>query len=216
MQSAKIYYNSEEFIEKIILHVKAEFPKNAKENALIALMSIRTPGSKQFLKKFVSNESAFAQNYLRDKIETAPIERLQCLLAAGLDVNYRMPDCYFPTPLLYLTCGLKCLDEDHFSRISFLLSWGANPNDLTFDGKNSLMTWILYGSVKKYTPLLRIAQLLIRHKVNLFHKASNNIDVFDLCNQRNSVLHNELADFLRKEMEDQKKRLLKVAESGSK
>ena len=59
LQSAKRYYNSEEFIEKIILHIEAEFPKNAKENALIALMSIQNPASKQFLKNFVSNENAY-------------------------------------------------------------------------------------------------------------------------------------------------------------
>ena len=213
LQSAKRYYNSEEFIEKIILHIGAEFPKNAKENALIALLSVQNPGAKQILKNFVSNEKVIAQEYFLRNIERAPIKNLQKLCAAGIDVNYRLQHWYYSTALLRLGASEQCLSEEHFSRMSFLLSWGADPNSLTHEGKNALMTLIVFGMVDKSSPLERIARLLIRHKINLLQKTETDIDVIGLCQWRNSEYHLQLAGFLTKEVESQEKQLLNM--SGS-
>ncbi|CAN5130536.1 hypothetical protein BH09DEP1_BH09DEP1_6380 [soil metagenome] len=165
---------------------------------------VNSRASKQALRQELAagaQKKEWANNYFYDICHEAPLEQLQILLAAGVDVNYRAvrnhsfsssdacggePDVthvtWSRTPVIKI-CNTRGIKEI-YSRLSFLLSWGADVNSVDENGATALSHFIslsgmrmqAYGDNSDLRP--RIAKLLAAHGANLLHVNQNGNTLF--------------------------------------
>lgn len=96
-------------------------------------------------------------------LDDIPTDTMELLVQAGLDVNYQEPKSKYTTLLNWAVA------KNSVKLVAKLLSLGANPNAIDFDGMTSLHYAILYGSNDK------VVQQLISGKarVNVIDEVGN-------------------------------------------
>lgn len=96
-------------------------------------------------------------------LDDIPLDTMELLVHAGLDVNYQEPKSKYVTLLNWAVV------KNNVKLVTKLLLLGADPNAIDFDGMTSLHYAILYGSNDKVVQRL----ILGKAKVNVIDEVGN-------------------------------------------